>query len=291
MKLPSTLVNFGAFCKRNHQQLVAGLITFSLSLSILGLRESGAFKEVELWAYDSWMRSQLNEPPDRRIVIVEISEADIQKFRWPFSDRLFAKMINQIAIGKPAAIGIDKYLDIPVLEGRSELVEAMKNAGNVVNAKFIATVAGRSGVDPASDLETISRYGYVNLPTDKGSSVRRSSIVRDSGSFAFEIANLYLQKLHNKQLEFNPTAIQFTAGKQIIPKLTPNYGGYRKEDDSGYQMMIRYRGKPRAFEHIRASDVIDGRIAPERLRDRVILIGVTAESLKDSYPTHTSNDG
>ncbi len=293
MKLPftSTLVDFGAFCKRNQQHLVAGLITFSLSLSILGLRESGAFKEVELWVYDSLMRSQLNEPPDRRIVIVEISEADIQKFRWPFSDRLFAKMINQIAIGKPAAIGIDKYLDIPVLEGRSELVEAIKTAGNVVNAKFIATVAGRSGVDPASDLEQISRYGYVNLLTDKGASVRRSAIVGDSGSFAFEITNLYLQKLYNQQLEFNPTAIQFTAGNQIIPRLTPNYGAYRKEDDSGYQMMIRYRGKPRAFEHIRASDVIDGRIAPERWRDRVVLIGVTAESLKDSYPTPVTTDG
>jgi CHASE2 domain-containing sensor protein len=297
MKLPSALVNFGDFCKRNHQQLVAGLITLSLSLGILGLRENGAFKEVELWVYDSLMRSQLNEPTDRRIVIVEISEADIQGFsklyseRWPISDRLFAKLINQIAVAKPAAIGVDKYLDLPVLEGRSELVAAVKNAGNVVNAKFIATVEGRSGVDPAKDLEAISRYGYVNLQLDKGSTVRRISIVGDSGSFAFEIANLYLQKIHKKQLEFNPEAIQFTAGNQIIPRLTPNYGAYRKEDDSGYQMMIRYRGKARAFEHIRATDVLEGLVAPEKLRDRIVLIGVTAESLKDSFPTPVSVDG
>jgi adenylate cyclase len=297
MKLPSTLVNFGAFCKRNHQQLVAGLITFSLSLGILGLRESGAFKEVELWVYDNLMRSQLHEPTDRRVVIVEISEADIQGFsklyseRWPISDRLFAKLINQIAVAKPAVIGVDKYLDLPVLEGRRELVTAIKNAGNVVNARLIATVEGRIGVDPAKDLETISRYGYVNLQLDKGATVRRISIVGDSGSFAFEIANLYLQKLHKKQLEFNPTTIQFTAGKQIIPRLTANYGAYRKEDDSGYQMMIRYRGKSRFFEYIRATDVLEGRVAPEKLRDRVVLIGVTAESLKDSLSTPVSVDG
>jgi adenylate cyclase len=297
MKLPSTLVNFGAFCKRNHQQLVAGLITFSLSLGILGLRESGAFKEVELWVYDNLMRSQLHEPTDRRVVIVEISEADIQGFsklyseRWPISDRLFAKLINQIAVAKPAVIGVDKYLDLPVLEGRRELVTAIKNAGNVVNARLIATVEGRIGVDPAKDLETISRYGYVNLQLDKGATVRRISIVGDSGSFAFEIANLYLQKLHKKQLEFNPTTIQFTAGKQIIPRLTANYGAYRKEDDSGYQMMIRYRGKSRSFEYIRATDVLEGRVAPEKIRDRVVLIGVTAESLKDSLSTPVSVDG
>ena len=297
MKLPGALVNFGAFCKRNHQQLVAGLITFSLSLGVLGLRESGAFKEVELWVYDSLMRSQLKESPDRRVVIVEISEADIQDFsklyseRWPISDRLFARLINQISVAKPAVIGIDKYLDLPVLEGRSELVAAVKNAGNVVNAKFIATVEGRSGVDPAKDLEPISSYGYVNLPTDKGALVRRASIVGDSGSLAFEIANLYLKKLHGKQLEFNPAAIQFTAGKQIIPRITANYGAYRKEDDSGYQMMIRYRGKSRAFEHIRATDVLEKRVDPEKLRDRIVLIGVTAESLKDSFPTPVSVDG
>jgi adenylate cyclase len=297
MKLPSTLVNFGAFCKRNHQQLVAGLITFSLSLGILGLRESGAFKEVELWVYDNLMRSQLHEPTDRRVVIVEISEADIQGFsklyseRWPISDRLFAKLINQVAVAKPAVIGVDKYLDLPVLEGRRELVTAIKNAGTVVNARLIATVEGRIGVDPAKDLETISRYGYVNLQLDKGATVRRISIVGDSGSFAFEIANLYLQKLHKKQLEFNPTTIQFTAGKQIIPRLTANYGAYRKEDDSGYQMMIRYRGKSRFFEYIRATDVLEGRVAPEKLRDRVVLIGVTAESLKDSLSTPVSVDG
>ncbi len=290
MKLPSPLVNFGAFCKRNHQQLVAGLITFSVSLGVLVLRDNGAFKQIELLSYDTLMRSQLNEPSDRRIVIVEISEADIQRFRWPFSDRLFAKLINQIASAKPAVIGIDKYLDLPVMDGRSELVEAIKNAGNVVNATFLATVEGRSNVEPAKDLEQISRHGYVNLSTDKGAVVRRSAIVADSGSFAFEITQLYLQKLHNKQLAFNPDAIQFTAGKQIIPRLTANYGAYRKEDDSGYQVMIRYRSKPRAFQHIRASDVIDGKFAPEQFRDRAVLIGVTAESLKDSFATPVTAD-
>ena len=237
------------------------------------------------------LRSQLYEPSDRHIVIVEISEADIQKFRWPFSDRLCAKLISQISVGKPAAIGVDKYLDMPVLEGRSELVAAIKNAGNVINAKFIATVEGRSGVDPASDLESISRYGYVNFPTDKGAIVRRSSVVGDSGSFAFETANLYLKKIFNKSINFNPNTVQFAAGKQIIPRLTANYGAYRKEDDSSYQMMIRYRGRPRSFQHIRSADVIDGRVAPEQFRDRIVLIGVTAESLKDSFAVPVSVDG
>ncbi|OIP68537.1 MAG: adenylate/guanylate cyclase domain-containing protein [Oscillatoriales cyanobacterium CG2_30_44_21] len=295
MKPRPSLANVGSFigkfCKHNQQKLVAGLITLSVSLGILGARENGAFQQQELWIYDSLMRSHLNEPPDRRIVIVEISEADIQKLRWPFSDRLFAKLINQIAIAKPAAIGIDKYLDLPVLEGREELVAAVKNAGNVVNAKFIAIEAGRSSVDPAPDLEPISRYGYVNLIIDKGAIARRASIVGDSGSFALEIANLYLQKLYNKPVKFNPNTIQFTAGNQVIPRLTSNYGAYRREDDSGYQMMIRFRGKSRFFEHIKATDVIDGKVAPEQLRDRVVLIGVTAESLKDSYPVPVTVDG
>ncbi|MFM7887452.1 MAG: CHASE2 domain-containing protein [Pseudanabaena sp.] len=289
MKLPVPLVNFGALCKRNHQQIVAGLITCSVSLGILVLRDSSYFKQFELWTYDSFMRSQLNEPTDRRIVIVEIAEADIQRFRWPFSDRLFAKLINQISSAKPAVIGIDKYLDLPVMEGRSELFEAIKEAGNVVNAT-LESVEGKSKIEPAKDLAQISRHGYVNLSIDKGTVVRRSAIAGDSGSLALEITQLYLQKLHNKQIAFNPDTVQFTAGKQIIPRITANYGAYRKEDDSGYQVMIRYRNKPRAFQHIRASDVFDGKFAPEQFRDRVVLIGVTAESLKDSFATPITAD-
>ncbi|MFN5754953.1 MAG: hypothetical protein ACK47G_21385 [Pseudanabaena sp.] len=73
MKLPAPLVNFGAFCKCNHQQLIAGLITLSVSLGVLVLRDNGVFRQIELLSYDSFMRSQLNEPSDQRIVIVEIS--------------------------------------------------------------------------------------------------------------------------------------------------------------------------------------------------------------------------
>ncbi|MCA6624777.1 MAG: CHASE2 domain-containing protein, partial [Pseudanabaena sp. M165S2SP1A06QC] len=226
MKLPAPLVNFGAFCKCNHQRLIAGLITLSVSLGVLVLRDNGVFRQIELLSYDSFMRSQINEPSDQRIIIVEISEADIQRFRWPFSDRLFAKLINQIASAKPAVIGIDKYLDLPVLDGRNELVEATKNAGNVVNITF-ESVDGKSKIEPAKDLAQISRHGYVNLSIDKGAVVRRSAIAGDYGSFALEITQLYLQKLHSKQIAFNPDAIQFMAGKQIIPRMTANYGAYR----------------------------------------------------------------
>ncbi|MDX2256573.1 MAG: adenylate/guanylate cyclase domain-containing protein [Pseudanabaenaceae cyanobacterium bins.39] len=281
----TAIINTFAFCKRFNQQLVGGLITVSVSLGILILRDNGVFKQVELWSYDSLMRSQLHEPPDQRIVIVEISEADVQELRWPFSDRIFAKLINQLSVAKPAVIGIDKYLDLPVLEGRSELVQAVKNAGNVVNAKFVALVEGRKGVEPAPDLVNISRYGFVNLITDKGAIVRRSLLVGDTGSFALEIANLYLQKIHQKQIEFNPDTVEFKAGKHVIPRLTNDYGAYHDEDASGYQMMIRYRGAPRHFIHIQAGDILAGRFDPQQLRDRIVLIGVTAESLKDSYPT------
>ena len=290
MKIPAVLSTIGDFCKRNQQQLIAGVITLSVSLGMLAMRENGAFKQVELWSYDMMMRSQLHEPPDQRIVIIEISENDIQNYRWPFSDRLFAKMINQLSRAKPAVIGVDKYLDLPVLEGRDELVKAVKDAGNVVNAKFIAIVEGRKGIEPAADLAKISIHGYVNLITDKGAIARRTAIVADTGSFAFEIANLYLQRIHNQQIEFNPSAIQFKAGKQIIPRLTEDYGAYHEEDASGYQIMIRYRSTPRGFKHIRATDIINGNFDPALIRDRIAIIGVTAESLKDSYPTPVNSD-
>jgi adenylate cyclase len=70
---------------------------------------------------------------------------------------------------------IDKYLDIPVGEGREELVAAQKKAGKVVNATLLALEADQSVEIPA-DLAAVSNYGFVNIPKDAGDVVRRSLV-------------------------------------------------------------------------------------------------------------------
>jgi len=128
----------GNISGRYRKQIVAGVITVVSALGVLGLRELGAWQQVELKGLDYLFQLRPAQPVDDRFVIVEISEDDIQRqSKWPWSDQLFADLINRISDAKPAVITVDKYLDISIGEGRKNLVEAIKKAKNVVNVTFL----------------------------------------------------------------------------------------------------------------------------------------------------------
>jgi CHASE2 domain-containing sensor protein/class 3 adenylate cyclase len=265
-------------------QIVVAAIVLAVSLGITGLRSIGFLESLELKGLDYLFGLRPAEKPDDRIVIVEISEQDIQRqARWPWSDAIFANLIAKIAAAKPSIIGIDKYLDLPVGEGRTQLVRSMKNAGNVVNITFLAN--GGRGVDLAADLAEVSDAGFANVITDPGAIVRRALLALDDDSFALLLARRYLEKTAGKNIDFKPETKEFSIDGRVIPRIRPRYGGYSNIDANGYQVPINYRGKEKTFTRISSVDLLDGKVDPARLRDRIVLIGTTAVSLKDSYPT------
>ena len=313
-----TMQAVAAFWKKHRQALVAVVITCGVSLGVIALRQLGAIAQMELRIYDSLLRLRSPEPADDRVVIVAIDEPDIQRMgRWPWTDQMFADLIAKISAGKPAVIGIDKYLDIPVVDqgrqqiisqvkqlltgkvsaallqqvegiiadrGRENLIQAMKKAGNVVNVTLMAT-AGRKPIELPPDLAQVSEQGFANILTDDGAIVRRALIAGDYGSFALVVANYYLYHNQQTQIEFDPVTTTFRAGSRVVPRLDSNFGGYHREDASGYQTLINYRGKEGSFPTVSSADLLLGKVNPQIFRNKAVLIGVTAVSLKDSYPT------
>jgi len=261
-----------------------------MSIGVLGFRGAGVFQALDLKSLDYLFRLRPPEPVDDRIVIVEISESDIQRQgKWPWSDRLFADLVHKISAAKPVSIGIDKILDLPSGEGRKELIAAIKAAENVVNVTVLAE-AGKQGISLPKDLADISQAGFANLPADSGSLIRRAILAVDDGSFPLLLAEMYLENKANMPIKFDPELVRFSVGDRVIPRIRSNYGGYRNIDPSGYQVLINYRGKEGSFKHISAVDLLQGKIDPAQLRDRIVLIGVTAISIKDSYPSPFSTE-
>ena len=283
------LVSLSNFSGRYRKQVVAGLITLITSLGVLGLRELGAWQPIELKGLDYLFQLRPSEAIDDRIVIVEISEDDIQRQgKWPWSDQIFASLINKINDAKATVIVIDKYLDIPISEGRKNLVQAIKKAGNVVNVTFIAQ-QDRRGINIAKDLVDISDQGFANVVTDAGLIPRRALLAVDYDSLALQAVKVYLNKKSKASIDFDPANKNFTINSnsvtKIIPRVQKNYGGYHNIDPSGYQTLLNYRGKERTFKHISAVDLLLGKVDPKILSNRIVLIGVTAVSVKDSYST------
>ncbi len=51
--------------------------------------------------------------------------------------------------------------------------------------------------------------------------------------------------------------------------------------DGDGQMLVNYRGPGRTVPHVSAADVLAGRVPPEKFRDKLVLIGVTAVAVGD----------
>ncbi|HEY9637061.1 MAG TPA: CHASE2 domain-containing protein [Coleofasciculaceae cyanobacterium] len=102
-------------------------------------------------------------------------------------------------------------------------------------------------------------------------------------SFAFQLSMFYLkvQGIEPKLTEDGQLKINST----VFKRLDENAGGYQNADVPDYQLLINYRSPTQVSQQVSLTDVLDGKIDPILVRDRVVLIGYVAPSIKDDYYT------
>jgi CHASE2 domain-containing sensor protein len=77
---------------------------------VLGVRHLGGVEYLELKIFDQMIRLRADEGPDPRLVVVGITEEDIQQQQqWPISDRVFAELFAKFA-SSSAEINWLRYL-------------------------------------------------------------------------------------------------------------------------------------------------------------------------------------
>ena len=156
-----------ASCRRS-PVAVAALVVVLVSLGALGLRSAGLLESQELAAYDWYVRLRpFDPPPDSRILIVGITEEDIQRQgTWPLPDGVLADAMENLARFGPRAIGLDIYRDISVPPGTEKLREVLRRDGHIVGVmKFGARPA--DGVAAPPSLKGTDRVGF-NVPERPG---------------------------------------------------------------------------------------------------------------------------
>ncbi|MCT7984093.1 adenylate/guanylate cyclase domain-containing protein [Laspinema sp. A4] len=266
---------------------VVGMATLCTSGVVLGVRQLGAFQHGELMVFDRLMQWRSDEPPDPRIAIVEISEEDIQAEKWPLSDRILAQVLENLQRYEPVAIGLDLYRDLPQPPGHPELLKELE-APNI-----IAIRNASPGVNPPPTVPA-DRIGFNDLVMDPDGPIRRNLISFVSNgntnfSFSLKLAMLYLgdQGLFPQPSETQPGHIVW--GKAVLAPLQPNSGGYTHLDAQGFQILLNYRSRKEVAPSIPLSEVLADRLEPEWIRDKIIVIGTTAASIKDVHYTPYSS--
>jgi adenylate cyclase len=266
----------------------AALSCLLVFAALVGVRCNGNLEFLELPGYD-WFVRLLPGPStlDPRITVVHISEKDILSIgRWPLTDEILAQALTALLKGKPRAIGLDMFRDIPVPPGTETLNAVFsQNPNVVVTMKF-----GEGGVRPPPVLKGTDQVSFNYILVDPGGVVRRGLLFLDDGdsvaySFALRLALLYLQAqgIAPQPDERDPAHLRL--GSVTFRPFEENDGGYVKADARGYQFFLDYQGPETPFRTHSLAALLSGKIPLRDIHDKIVLIGVTAQSVKDSFFT------
>ncbi|RMG08757.1 MAG: adenylate/guanylate cyclase domain-containing protein [Cyanobacteria bacterium J055] len=283
---------------------------------VLLIRGLGLLQGAELWAFDQLVRWRPQEEPDDRIVIVGISEKDLQTYNFPISDRLLADALNKIKQQQPRVIGLDIYRDLPVPPNYDSLVETFRKNPNLLDRKvpiepgyeslmdvfkttenligiekITADNDGNGRVAAPPLLKELDRVASNDIPRDSDLKVRRGLFyLQDTQtgdtvlSLAFRLAMLYLEKEGIvPDVTEKEEWVRFKTA--VFPVFSTNDGGYVRADDAGYQVLLNYRGPTASFQTVELQEVLNNKIPSNLFRDRIVLIGSTAPSLNDYLDT------
>jgi adenylate cyclase len=270
---------------------VSLLIVVAVSIGILGLRNVGALEALELAVYDWCIRLRPEQSgPDPRIVLITVLEDDIRKQgRWPLTDDTLAQTLEIVTRYQPRSIAMDIYRDIPVPPGHERLNKILTGNGRIIApSKFSDDPA--STIPPPPALKDTEQVGFNDIPVDRDGIVRRGLLLMDVGektfySFSFRQALLYLQAegIAPQPDSSNPDHLKL--GRVTLRPFESNDGSYVGADAGGYQILLDFKGLRAPFPSFSLTALLSGRVDPSLIKDKAVLIGVTTDSVKDSFYT------
>ncbi|MCT7956442.1 CHASE2 domain-containing protein [Laspinema palackyanum] len=259
--------------------------SLTITALLLGVRQLGGLQPLELILFDAMTRIRPDPGPDPRLLIVEITEQDIaNQGTWPFSDRLFAEVLEELQRHQPIAIGLDIVRDIPTEPGHQELLAQLQQP-NVIAITTLGNEEKQRVSAPAGI--SAEQIGFNDIAIDPDGRVRRNLMFASQDGTTFPSFSLQLARFYLKNQGIEPMlteAQEYQLGNAIFSKLKFNSGGYQSLDAGGYQTLLNYRTESVARK-ISFTEAIARDFDPEWVRDKIIFIGATAPTLKDLFYT------
>ncbi|MCJ8282273.1 MAG: CHASE2 domain-containing protein, partial [Rivularia sp. ALOHA_DT_140] len=282
-----------------------------ITVLLMGLRWLGIMQPWELKTLDFLMQKMPAEKADKRILIVGADEEDISsdKYGYPIPDKTLNQLLEKIQTYQPAAIGVDIFRDQPVLrsDNKNSQQQTLINQWQE-NKNLIAICAGNNlnnSVAPPPNIDK-KQVGYVDLFDDKSQTQKQDDTIRryllsrspnpitnasrcnTSYSFAWQLLYRYFKsKAKSKQIPVTTVDKNWQFGNTVIKRLQPRSGGYQNLDASGNQLLINYRNTSTIAQQVTIRDILENsnKFNPDWVKNRIILIGITATSIRDIHDT------
>ncbi len=276
---------------------------------VMGMRWLGMLQAWELKAFDHLIRNLPLEPIDNRLLIIGADEQDISSswYGYPLPDTILAQLLDKLQQYQPSAIGLDIVRDQPVPNndppGHETLARHLEQNKNLITVcAFDKTIEESISPPPKSPQK---RVGFVDLYTDhdlikQHYTIRRYLLSRGKPklkakpspcttpySFSWQLAYLYLNA---KEIPIKTVEDDWTFGSIVAKRLEKQSGGYQNLDAQGNQLLINYRrtsDPQKIAQQVTVRDVLtnSNNFDPAWVKNRVVLIGITAASDKDIHDT------
>ncbi|MEE9426145.1 MAG: EAL domain-containing protein [Methylococcales bacterium] len=276
-----------AFTVKIHQNrslqetLILGVVLLIVALSLLYTRSLAPANRV---IYDSFIRLNAHSPSDD-IVIVAVDEKSILSLgRWPWSRRYHASLIDKLGEAEVKVIGLSIIFsepDLAHLDDDYRLGQAIRNNGKVVlpvinnhdQLRSTETVPISHLIDAAASI------GHVNIELD-GDGIARSVFLKAlSGEINWSSFSLAMKQVaDNEHLNISS---QYQHSNQQ----------FAKPWIKSKRMLIPYVDQPGSFQRVSFVDVLEGRVKPDLLKDKYVIVGVTAVGMGGYLATPVSKGG
>ncbi len=251
-----------------------------VAVAVMGVRSLGWLQAVEQKAYDLLMQARPAETADPRLLVVEATEADVNRYGFPIPDDSLAQAIDRLQVHQPRVIALDIYRNRP----NAKLLRLLQQSPNTIALCHVgqADAPNNPGIAPPPNVPE-SRHGFSDIWRDGDRVLRRYVLFMQSNyreacatqfSFGSLAALLYLQADGIEPITRSSDRIQL--GKAILTRLPKDASAYRDLDNRGFQLMLNYRNAAEVAQRVRLADVLEGKVDPNLIKNRIVLIGVTA---------------
>jgi predicted signal transduction protein with EAL and GGDEF domain/CHASE2 domain-containing sensor protein len=248
--------------KKSWRNLVFSVLTRTILVALIFAASTyGFFRPIDDWLQGARF-TLLDRPPTGNVVFLEIDAASLQSVGvWPWPRTIHAEIVDRLlALGaKSMAFDID-FSAASSPENDATFAAALKRAGGfAILGAFEQPAGGHAGTVvnfPIPELAESSDLVSVDVPLGQGNLVRNYPVSRVVGG---------------RQL---PSLGAALAGS-----------GLRGASDHGGLFGINFAINLRAIDRISVADLLAGKVAADRLRGRDVIIGASAQELRDFFAT------
>ena len=272
--------------------LVTSVVTSAL---VITGRFLGLLQPLELKVFDQMLSMRSPLASDNRLLVVTIDDVDIKQHergRGSLSDGLLLRLLTKLEQYQPQAIGLDIYRDFPVEPQQPELAKQLQQNQKLIAVCKVSDVENNvEGVTPPPEVPK-ERLGFSDFLEDADGILRRHLLFMNpdpsspcATPYAFSV-QLAFRYLASRGILPSYTADgNLQLGKTVFRRLQPHTGGYQGIDARGGQILLNYRAQRKPAAQVSLTQFMSGQVNPESVKNRIVLIGVTAKSAGDYWST------